>query len=86
MSLATLWALGSVGDRLRVAYRLLSKDLDMQIETTAVIRNVQKGTASGDLTTHGLEFDQLDPAQQMAMKAFVFDRQDDALEWSHGAR
>jgi c-di-GMP-binding flagellar brake protein YcgR len=86
MSLATSWALGQAGDRLRVAYRLLSKDLDTQIETTAVIRNVQTGTAPGDLTTHGLEFDQIDPAQQMAMKAFVFDRQDDALYWSHGAK
>jgi c-di-GMP-binding flagellar brake protein YcgR len=86
MSLATSWALGQAGDRLRVAYRLLSKDLDTQIETTAVIRNVQTGTAPGDLTTHGLEFDHIDPAQQMAMKAFVFDRQDDALYWSHGAK
>ncbi|MCX4150132.1 MULTISPECIES: hypothetical protein [Paraburkholderia] len=86
MSLATSWALGQVGDRLRVAYRLLSTDLDAQSETSAIIRTVQKSTAPGALTTHGLEFDQLDPAQQMLMKSFVFDRQDDALYWSHRAK
>jgi hypothetical protein len=86
MSLATSWALGQVGDRLRVACRLLSTDLDTPIETSAIIGNVQKGTAPGDPTTQGRESDQIDSAQQMAMKTFVFDRQDDALYWTHGAR
>jgi hypothetical protein len=46
-----------------------------------VIRNVQKG-APGQPAVHGLELDRLDTAQQMAMKAFVFDRQDDVLYWN----
>jgi c-di-GMP-binding flagellar brake protein YcgR len=83
MSLTASWPLGQIGDRLRVAFELRSKDLDTHIETTAVIRNVQKG-ASGEPTVHGLELDRLDTAQQMAMKVFVFDRQDDVLYWTTG--
>ncbi len=45
MSLTASWPLGQVGDRLRVAFQLKSKDLDTHIETSAVIRNVQKGRA-----------------------------------------
>jgi c-di-GMP-binding flagellar brake protein YcgR len=86
MSLAASWTLGAVGDRLRVAFRLKSKDLDTEIETTAVIRNVQKGSGPGEPSTHGLELDQLDPSQQMAMKVFVFDRQDDLVYWSTGLK
>jgi c-di-GMP-binding flagellar brake protein YcgR len=86
MSLAASWTLGAVGERLRIAYRLKSADLDTEIETTAVIRNVQKGTHPGEPTSHGLELDQLDANQQMAMKVYVFDRQDDVQYWSTGLK
>jgi c-di-GMP-binding flagellar brake protein YcgR len=86
MSLTASWTLGAVGERLRVAFRLKSADLDTQIDTSAVIRNVQKGSAPGEPSVHGLEFDQLDATQQMAMKVFVFDRQDDVLYWSNGVK
>ncbi|ANB75693.1 pilus assembly protein PilZ [Paraburkholderia phytofirmans OLGA172] len=85
MSLTTSWTLGTVGERLRVAFRLNSAELQTEIETTATIRNVQKGSAPGEPSTHGLELDQLDAAQQMAMKVFVFDRQDDVQHWSNGS-
>ena len=82
MSLTTPWTLGAVGERLRIAFRLNSAELDAGIETATVIRNVQKG-ASGEPSIHGLQFDQLDSAQQMAMKVFVFDHQDDVSYWSN---
>jgi c-di-GMP-binding flagellar brake protein YcgR len=78
------WALGAVGDRLRVAFRLRSEEMDTKIQTTAVIRNLQKSTGADTSSVHGLEFDQLEPAQQIALKVFVFDRQDDVQQWSHG--
>jgi len=86
MSLSASWTLGAVGDRLRIAFRLKSTDLDTEIETTAIIRNVQKGNAPGEPSSHGLELDHLDTAQQMAMKVFVFDRHDDVLYWSNGLK
>ena len=65
-------------------------DLDTLIETNAVIRNLQRGAngvgATGEPAVHGLEFDRLDAAQQMAMKVFVFDRQDDVLYWTNGTK
>ena len=85
-SLTASWTLGAVGERLRIAFRLKSADLDTEIETTAIIRNVQKSNAPGEPSSHGLELDRLDAAQQMAMKAFVFDRQDDVLYWSNGLK
>ncbi|MCC8397538.1 flagellar brake protein [Paraburkholderia sp. MMS20-SJTR3] len=86
MSLSASWTLGEVGERLRVAFRVKSAGHDTEIRTTAVIRNVQKGKAPGEATTHGLELDQLDATQQMAMKVFVFDRQEDVQYWSNGLK
>lgn len=86
MSLAASWTLGAVGERLRVAFRLKSTDLDTEIETSAIIRNVQKGSGPGEPSLHGLEFDRLDHAEQMAMKVYVFDRQDDVQYWSTGLK
>jgi c-di-GMP-binding flagellar brake protein YcgR len=86
MSLSASWTLGEVGDRLRIAFCLKSPGLQSEIETTAVIRNVQKGVKPGEPSTHGLELDELDGSQQMAMKVFVFDRQDDVQYWSNGLR
>lgn len=86
LSIAAPWALGKVGERLRVAFRLRSGDLDTMIESGAVIRNVQQEDGTPPLSTLGLELDGLTPAEQMAMKVYVFDRQDDVLYWTGAAR
>lgn len=78
MTLATAWALGEVGDRVQLAFRLKSPDFDIRIETGATIRSVNKGGESGEPTAHGLEFDQMETVKQMAIKAFILDRLDDA--------
>ena len=54
MSLTAPWRLGAIGDRLRVAFQLKSAEIDKEIRTTALIRNVQNGTATHGVTTHGL--------------------------------
>jgi c-di-GMP-binding flagellar brake protein YcgR len=86
LSMAASKPLGRVGERLRLSFRLKSGDIETLIETRAVIRNVQADETHSDLTTHGLEFDVLEPAQQTALKAFVFDRQDDAYFWTNMTR
>ncbi|HVE06552.1 MAG TPA: flagellar brake protein [Paraburkholderia sp.] len=86
MSFATPWVVGEVGRRLRVSFRLRSKDVDTMVETTAIIRNAHPATEDGGLATHGIEFEQLDAAQQLALKSFVFDRIDDVSYWSNGTR
>ncbi|QGZ56561.1 flagellar brake protein [Paraburkholderia acidiphila] len=86
LSVSAAWALGKVGERLRVAFQLRSGENETAIETTAVIRNVQAEAADPAHTTLGLELDRLTPAEQMAMKVYVFDRQDDVLYWTGSVR
>ncbi|WP_322042392.1 flagellar brake protein [Paraburkholderia sp. J67] len=86
LSIAAPWALAKVGERLRVAFRLRSGELDTTIETSAVVRNVLPAEGAEPLITLGLELDSLSPADQMAMKVFVFDRQDDVLYWTGSSR
>jgi c-di-GMP-binding flagellar brake protein YcgR len=86
MSFAAPRKVGEVGKRIRVAFRLQSKDLESAIETTAVVRNVQRGSTADDPTTHGIEFEKLDQVAQMALKAFVFDRMDDVIFWGVPAK
>ncbi len=82
VSFGTPWAVAKVGHRLRLSFRLQSKEVDTTIETTAVIRNVQPSATPDGLATHGLEFEHLDPMHQLALKSFVFDRIDDVMHWS----
>lgn len=84
LSLVAPWALGQVGERLRIAFSLRSGDLDTPIETHAVIRNVQQ--VDGAQCTLGLELDSLTSAEQMAMKVYVFDRHDDVVYWGNSSR
>ncbi|CAB3752026.1 flagellar brake protein [Paraburkholderia humisilvae] len=86
MSFGTPWLVGKVGQRVRLSFRLQSKDSDTLIETIAIVRNAQAALAEDGLASHGLEFEHLDAAQQLALKSFVFDRIDDISHWSNGVR
>jgi hypothetical protein len=88
LSLATPRPLGQPGDRLRLAFQLKSGGFDTQIRTGAIIRNVQANAERDEPVTHGLEFDRLDPAQQLPLKAYVLDRRDDsdAAYWAKAPR
>ncbi|MGH8782364.1 flagellar brake protein [Paraburkholderia sp.] len=79
MSLAAASVLGRPGERLCVSFGLHMGDADTALQAVAVIRNVYADPANPDLTMHGLEFDPLDPAQQLALKACVLDLQHEAL-------
>ena len=86
LSVVAPWALGQVGERLHVAFELRTGGVETAIETSAIIRNVQHEAGSDAPATLGLELDELTPASQMAMKAYVFDRQDDLQQWAHTLR
>lgn len=91
MSLAAASVLGRPGERLCVSFGLHTEPhtaphaaphtdtTDTELQAVAVIRNVYADPANPDLTMHGLEFDPLDPAQQLALKALVLDLQHEAL-------
>jgi c-di-GMP-binding flagellar brake protein YcgR len=86
LSVSAAWAIGKVGERVRIAFRLRSGEGDMPVETCAIIRNVQTDPGEPAHATLGLELDRLTPAEQMAMKVYVFDRQDDVLYWTGSTR
>ncbi|WP_256701964.1 flagellar brake protein [Burkholderia sp. SRS-W-2-2016] len=82
MSLAATAPIGRVGERVCVALQLTTRSVDTEFQAVAVIRNVQAGTAPAALCTHGLEFEGLTSEQQLALKAFVFDKQDAISYWA----
>lgn len=86
LSLAAPWALGKVGERLRVAFQLRSGEIETAIETSAVIRNVQHEAGPESPAVLGLELDQLTAAEQMAMKVYVFDRRHEVMYWTGSMR
>ena len=74
MSLATCAPLGRTGERLCVAFDISTQSLDAEFQSVAIIRNVQTGATPGSLCTHGLEFEGVNSDQQLALKAFIFDK------------
>lgn len=74
MSLAAPMELGKVGDRLRVGFRIKTDEFNLDIDAVANIRNVQKGEPPDELIVHGIEFDQLESEQQIALKCFILDQ------------
>ncbi|WP_260335263.1 flagellar brake protein [Paraburkholderia sp. MM5384-R2] len=82
MSLSASLPLGHVGERLCVAFQIRTRDLDVEFQAVAVIRNVQHHAGSGSLATHGLEFDPMSAEQQFVLKSFVFDHQDATAYWA----
>ncbi|WP_233868230.1 flagellar brake protein [Paraburkholderia adhaesiva] len=86
LSICAPWVLGKVGERIAIAFELRSGAVDTAITTSAIIRNVQHEAGPDSQATLGLELDRLTAAEQMAMKSYVFDRQDDVLYWTDSER
>ncbi|HEY3597046.1 MAG TPA: flagellar brake protein [Paraburkholderia sp.] len=80
MSLATSAALGQPGDHVHVAFRIRTDNVDLDIEAAAVLRSVQGSPASDGLIVHGLEFEQVEPSRQLALKYFVLERNHAAIQ------
>lgn len=75
LSLAASRVLGPVGSRMRVALRLKTHDFDAEIKALCTICNVHGSATGSNLTVHGVEFQQLEPSQEINIKAFLFDQQ-----------
>jgi len=82
MSLATTAPIGEIGERVCVAFQLATQNIDAEFQAVAVIRNVLTGATAETLCTHGLEFEGLTQELQLALKAFVFDKQDAISYWA----
>ncbi|SAK47751.1 type IV pilus assembly PilZ [Caballeronia arationis] len=71
MSLAVVEPTAQVGERLRVSFHFNTDDIDVHIDTHAIVRHV--GTADGAQqgVAYGLEFEALEPSQRIALKSFM---------------
>ncbi|WP_051481466.1 flagellar brake domain-containing protein [Paraburkholderia nodosa] len=82
MSLAAGRKIGEVGERICVVFPIEAGNGGATFQAVAVIRNLRADTPQAGLTLHGLEFDTLSPESQVALKTFVFDRQDAVSYWA----
>jgi c-di-GMP-binding flagellar brake protein YcgR len=85
MSLAAPGVLGRVGEQISVAFHLNTPELDVELQTAAIIRNVQSETKANGLILHGLEFKGISAEKAFALRAFVYTRQDAISYWSSSA-
>ena len=74
------------GSVLTVAIAGAAVSAVMSVSMTEASAQAQAASATDGLATHGLEFEHLEPAQQLALKSFVFDRIDDISHWSNGTK
>ncbi|HKR44921.1 MAG TPA: flagellar brake protein [Paraburkholderia sp.] len=82
MSLAAGRKIGEVGERICVVFPIETGNGGATFQAVAVIRNLRADIPQEGLTLHGLEFDTLTPESQVALKTFVFDRQDAVSYWA----
>jgi hypothetical protein len=82
MSLAAGRKIGEIGERICVVFPIESGNAGATFQAVAVIRNLRADTPQSGLTLHGLEFDPLSTESQIALKTFVFDRQDAVSYWA----
>lgn len=82
MSLAAGQKIGEVGERVCVVFPIETGRAEATFQAVAVIRNLRADTPQEGLTLHGLEFDPLSAESQVALKTFVFDRQDAVSYWA----
>ncbi len=82
MSLAAGCKIGEVGERICVVFPIEAGNVGATFQAVAVIRNLRADTPAEGLTLHGLEFDALAPESLVALKTFVFDRQDAVSYWA----
>ncbi|MDR5739394.1 MULTISPECIES: flagellar brake protein [unclassified Caballeronia] len=71
MSLSVPTATASAGDRLRLSFRFSTDGVDVQIDTTAIVRHVGTAESGAPGAAYGLEFEALDPSQRIALKSFM---------------
>ncbi|SAL18773.1 flagellar brake protein [Caballeronia humi] len=71
MSLAVVDACAQLGDRLRVSFHFNTDDVDVHIDTHAIVRHVGKPGESNQNATYGLEFEALESSHRIALKSFM---------------
>ena len=56
------------GENIRVAFQIVAAGIEVDIDTVAVIRNIRQNVERSPWVMHGLEFQKLDTATQLALR------------------
>lgn len=71
MSLTVMAPNACIGDRLRVAFAFNTDEMDVRIDASAIVRHVGETEPQFHTAALGLEFETLEPAQRVALKAYM---------------
>lgn len=71
MSLAVVEPSAQIGERLRVSFHFNTDDIDVHIDTHAIVRHVGTSDGAQQSAAYGLEFEALEPSQRIALKSFM---------------
>ncbi len=71
MSLTVVEPTAQIGQRLRVSFHFNTDDIDVHVDTHAIVRHVGEPDATHHSAAYGLEFETLEPSQRIALKSFM---------------
>lgn len=71
MSLTVMEPNACIGDRLHVAFAFNTDELDVRIDASAIVRHVGETETAFNSAALGLEFETLEPAERVALKAYM---------------
>jgi hypothetical protein len=71
MSLAVVAPAARMGERLRVSFHFNTDDIDVHVDTFAIVRHVHAPQGGHEGAAYGLEFESLEPSQRIALKSFM---------------
>jgi len=56
------------GEKIRVAFEIVAAGIDVKVDTVVVIRNIRHNVERSPWVMHGMEFQDLDTATQLALR------------------
>jgi len=68
LSMAASAPIAAEGENIRVAFQIVAAGIEVDIDTVAVIRNIRQNVERSPWVMHGLEFQKLDTATQLALR------------------
>lgn len=68
LSMAASAPIAAEGEKIRVAFQIVAAGIEVDIDTVVVIRNIRQNVERSPWVMHGMEFQDLDIATQLALK------------------
>jgi len=68
LSVAASAPIAAEGDNVRVSFQVVSEGIEINIDTVVVIRNIRQNVDRSPWVMHGMEFQKLDTATQLALR------------------